>query len=87
MYEKIAETLNKSFCYFFKLKISSFLIHVLKKKYLPQQFFLLQHNPYWTCLKLSIADKILSELKPEERAFFEQLANHIVKSESQSEKN
>ena len=33
------------------------------------------------------ADKILSELKPEERAFFEQLANHIVKSESQSEKN
>ena len=31
------------------------------------------------------ADKILSELKPNEKAFFEQLAMHIVKSEGQSD--
>lgn len=31
------------------------------------------------------ADKILSELKPSEYAFFEQLAMHIIKSEAQSE--
>lgn len=30
------------------------------------------------------ADKILSELKPNEKAFFEQLAMHIAKSENES---
>lgn len=30
------------------------------------------------------ADKILSELQPDEKQFFEQLAKHIIKSESKT---